>query len=96
MSEDSKIVLPFSKKEGEEPEEKEIEINYEATEADEEKFMLMYHMNFQPSEVDALSEDRRRWILARFMGQKQMEREAYEQRAMMQALNSGGSLKMDK
>ena len=90
-------VLSFEAPNPEKPQtdQEEIEINYEATIEDEEKFMLMYFMNMQPSEVDALSEDRRRWILARFQMQKQMEREAMQQRQLMQQLNAGGGLRND-
>lgn len=59
-------------------EEKSIEINYEATEQDEENFFLMYHMSFQPSEVEKLDAEYRKWLIARFMAQKNMEREAME------------------
>lgn len=74
------IVLPES---SEESQEQEMTINYAATEADEEKFFLMYHMSMQPSEVDALDPDRRKWIMARFMAQKSMEREAMERHRLM-------------
>jgi len=59
------------------------ELNYNATEDDEEKFFLMYHMNFQPSEVDKLSNDYRKWIIARFVAQKNLEREAMERHRIM-------------
>lgn len=91
-------VLKFEAVKPDQPQEQsdegvqEIEINYEATIEDEEKFMLMYFMNMQPSEVDALSDDRRRWILARFQMQKGMEREAMAQKAMMAQINAGGGL----
>lgn len=58
-------------------------LNYNATEDDEEKFFLMYHMNFQPSEVDKLSNDYRKWIIARFVAQKNLEREAMERHRIM-------------
>lgn len=70
----SEIVLPED-----ENKEEEQELKYKATEADEEKFFLMYHLNWPPSEVDALSEDRRQWLIARFVGQKNMEKEAMQQ-----------------
>lgn len=82
----SEIVLPES--EENQPEE---ELNYEATDADEQKFFLMYHLNWPPSEVDALSDDRREWIIARFVGQKNMEKEAMEQMRIKQAI--GGNIK---
>lgn len=68
----SNLVLPEDENSNSETGEK---INYEATEADEEKFFLMYNMNLQPSEVDALDPDRRKWIIGRFMAQKSMEQE---------------------
>jgi hypothetical protein len=76
MTEEPRIIVPESE-EAQEPDMEELK--YEATEEDEEKFFLMYHLNWSPSECDALSEDRRKWILARFVGQKQMEREAMQQ-----------------
>ena len=78
----SKIVLPESKKQP----KKETKLKYQADEADEEKFFLMYHCNWAPSEVDALSEDRRRWIISRFIGQKNMEKEAMQQMRLAQQL----------
>lgn len=81
----SEIIIP------EEPKEEEKELAYEATEADEEKFFLMYHLNWPPSEVDALSEDRRQWILARFVAQKNMEKEAMAQMRIQQQI--GGNIK---
>lgn len=74
------IVLPEG---SDESSEQEMTINYAATEADEEKFFLMYHMSMQPSEVDSLDPDRRKWIMARFMAQKSMEREAMERHRLM-------------
>ena len=88
-------VLKFETKNPEKPQgqdEETFEINYEATIEDEEKFLLMYLMNMQPSETDALDPERRRWIIARFQAQKQMEREAMQQRALMQQLNAGGGV----
>lgn len=77
MTDEPRIIVPETAKETQETTEEELK--YKATEADEEKFFLMYHLNWSPSEVDSLSEDRRKWILARFVGQKQMEREAMQQ-----------------
>ena len=84
MSEESKIVLPESEAQEEE------ELKYQATEDDEEKFFLMYHLNWAPSEVDALSEDRRKWIIARFVGQKHMEKDMMDQMRIRQQLSQGG------
>lgn len=73
------IVLPDSVEENNNSDEDAtLEINYDATEKDEENFFLMYHMNFQPSEVEKLDPEYRKWIIARFMAQKNMEREAME------------------
>ena len=69
----SNIVIP-----GQEPSEEVEELKYKATKADEECFFLMYHLNFQPSEVERLSDDYRKWVIARFIGQKQMEKEMME------------------
>jgi hypothetical protein len=73
--EEPRIIVPDS----DEAENQEEELKYKATEADEEKFFLMYHLNWPPSEVDSLTEDRRKWLIARFVGQKQLEREAMQQ-----------------
>lgn len=84
---DSKIILPESSKE-EQPENEE-ELKYRATEEDEEKFFLMYHMNMQPSEVDRLDPDRRKWILQRFIAQRQMEKEVMDQMRIRQQIAAG-------
>ena len=70
------IILP--KEEENNNNEENMEINYNATEQDEECFFLMYHMNFPPSEVQKIDPDYRKWIIARFVAQKNMEREAME------------------
>jgi hypothetical protein len=84
----SEIILPEEAKEKEEKPAEDKELTYEATEADEEKFFLMYHLNWSPSEIDAIPEDRRQWIIARFVGQKNMEKEAMAQMRMAQQLGS--------
>jgi len=77
------IIIP----ETHENEEEQLEeLKYQATEADEEDFCLMYNMNMQPSEVKALDPDYKKWIIARFMAQKHMEREFMQQQRMMQAV----------
>lgn len=81
------IILP----ENENNEEEET-VEYQATEVDEQNFFLMYHMNFQPSEVAALDPEYRKWIIARFVAQKGMEREMMEQRRIMS--NIGPTLKV--
>jgi hypothetical protein len=57
----------------------EEELKYQATEADEEQFFLMYHFHWAPSEVQSLPEDYRKWLIARYVGQKNMERQAFEE-----------------
>lgn len=68
-----------------------IVVNYEATKEDEEKFFLMYNMHLQPSEVDfdATDADKRTWLLARFITQKEMEKEMMAQHRIAQNLNLG-------
>jgi len=88
MTDESRIIIPKTEVD-EVPEE---ELQYDATEADEEKFFLMYHLNWPPSELDALTDDRRKWILARFVGQKQMERDAMQQMRIREQI--GPNLKM--
>lgn len=83
----SDIILPESS--NEEQPEKEEELKYQATEEDDEKFFLMYHMNMQPSEVDRLDPDRRKWILQRFITQKQMEKEVMDQMRIRQQIAAG-------
>jgi hypothetical protein len=65
------------------PEEEEQTIKYEATEKDEENFFLMYHLNFQPSEVEKLDPNYRKWLIGRFVAQKSLEQEAMERRQLM-------------
>lgn len=64
------------------PEESNEEV-YQATEEDEEKFFLIYNMNIQPSEVEKLASDYRKWLIARFIHQKKMEREIMERQRLM-------------
>jgi hypothetical protein len=84
----SEIILP----ESEQPEEKQQELKYPATEEDEERFFLMYHMHIQPSEAEAMSQDYRQWLIARFVAQKSMEREMMAQQRLMGQI--GPSLKV--
>lgn len=79
----SDIILP---NEEPTPNEQENELKYQATEVDEENFFLMYHLNFQPSEVAALDPDYRKWIMARFIGQKKMEEEMMKQHQLMRQI----------
>jgi len=71
------IIIPNEENSNEE------ELKYKATEEDEERFFLMYHMSFQPSEAEALSADYRKWLITRFMGQKAMEKEMMERHRLM-------------
>lgn len=79
----SEILMP-----GEEQPKNKKEENMD--EEFEEKFFLMYHMNFQPSEVERLDASYRRKLIERFMVQKEMERRAIEQHRIMQQL--GGTI----
>ena len=88
-------VLEFAPSEKSEHGEETIEINYEATMEDEEKFMLMLAMHMQPSEVDALDPDRRRWLLARLELQREMAREQMQRQALMANINAPGGPKGD-
>jgi hypothetical protein len=76
------IILPNENNDQNEESQVE-EINYNATEDDEEKFFLIYHMNIQPSEAEKISPDYRKWLIARFVAQKNMEREAMERHRLM-------------
>lgn len=84
----SEIVLP----EGDNQEEPE-KLKYKATEADEERFFLMYNMNIQPSEAEAISDDYRKWLIARFIAQKEMEKEMIERHRLMQNIGPNLSVK---
>ncbi len=77
------IILPNEEKTGD-PEVAE----YVPTEDDEERFFCMYHMNFQPSEADALSPSYRKWLIMRFLAQKNMEQEAMEKHRLMAQIGS--------
>lgn len=81
------IILP-----SDEEEKQDDELTYAATEEDEERFFLMYHMDFQPSEVEALKPDYRKWLIARFIAQKNLEQEAMQRQKLMQQI--GPSLKV--
>ena len=86
----SEIILPPGTEEESEDmvqeETVKIKINYKATQEDEEKFLLMYHLHMQPSETDGLDPDRRRWILARFMQQMKYEQQAFMDQQMNQQI----------
>lgn len=69
--------------------EQEEVINYQPTDKDEESFFLMYFLHLQPSEISAMTDDYRKWLLARFIGQKQMEQEAMRQQRMAQSVAQG-------
>lgn len=61
----------------------EMKINYKPTEDDEQNFFLMYHLKFQPSEVENMDPEYRKWIIARFMAQKHMEQEMMARHQIM-------------
>lgn len=78
------ILLPESQDQNDEE-----ELKYPATDTDEECFFLMYFMHMQPTEAYKLTTDHRKWILARFMAQKQMERSMLEQQRIASSLDLG-------
>lgn len=67
------------------------------TEKDEQQFFLMYHMNVQPSEAQALDDDYREWLVHRFIAQKNMEREAMQRHQLMSQIGPDlkGGLRVD-
>jgi len=85
----SEIILPSSE---EQEEGEELVVNYNATKEDEECFLLMYFMKCPPSEAYEMDAERRRWLIARFMMQKNMEQEAMMQQRMMAQI--GGNIKL--
>lgn len=90
------IILPENDENSDENDE--IKITYKATEKDEECFFLIYQLNMQPSEAYALKDDHRQWLLARFMTQKGMEREAMQRHQLMNQIGpdlKGGGLRVD-
>jgi hypothetical protein len=80
----SNILVPDDVKEDKEATETKCE--YKPTEEDEERFFLMYHMNFQPSEVEGLEPNYRKWLIMRFLGQKHAEQEAMQRHQLMQQI----------
>ena len=88
----SEIILPDSTNTEEQKQEQE-ELKYQATEKDEECFVLIYHLNMAPSEAYGLGEDHRKWILARFVMQKQMEREMMERQKLMHRIGGVEGIK---
>jgi len=63
-----------------------LHITYEATEADEECFFLIYHLNIAPQHAQALDEEYRKWLIGRFIMQKEQEREMMEQQRIANAV----------
>lgn len=84
------ILLPEGVEPNQEPEQSQeinpLQTDYQATEEDEERFFLMYHMNMQPSEVEKLKASYRKWLIMRFIGQKNLEQEAMERHKLMARL----------
>jgi hypothetical protein len=85
----SEILLPENAVEEKDGEGQQtfVGVDYKATEEDEERFFLMYHMNFQPSEAEGLNVNYRKWLIARFVAQKNMEREMVERHRIMQQIS---------
>jgi hypothetical protein len=67
-------------------------VEYKATEDDEERFFLIYHLNIQPSEAEALSRDYRKWLIMRFIAQKHMEQDAVDKQRLMRQFNQNPSV----
>lgn len=86
----SEIIMPEGAEEKQE--KREIVVDYKPKEEDEERFFLIYHMNIQPSEAEALNQNYRRWLIARFMQQKAMEQEALQRHRLMEQI--GPNLKL--
>ena len=82
----TEIILP-------ENSDDKVQITYKPTEKDEECFFLIYNLNIQPSEAYGLKDDHRQWMVARFMAQKNMEREAIQRHQLMNQI--GGGLRVD-
>ncbi len=82
------IILPGSEEAQNEQQEQEAPegLNYNANEEDEERFFLMYHLNFQPSEVEKLKPEYRKWLIMRFVAQKKLEQEAMDRHRLMQQI----------
>jgi hypothetical protein len=83
------IILPDGVENNEEKNEQEVqplETDYKATEEDEERFFLMYHMNFQPSEAEKIAPKYRKWLIMRFIAQKNLEQEAMERQRLMRQI----------
>jgi hypothetical protein len=74
------ILLPENENSENEP---DFKINYQPTDCDEECFFLLYHLSVQPSEAKALDSEHRKWMIARFMAQKEMEQEAVARHQIM-------------
>lgn len=83
------LYVPEDTEKDVEQKEIDLQVTYEATENDEKNFFLMYHMSIAPSEVgfDIKDEEKRDWLLARFMMQKQIEREQMIQQRMLSGLD---------
>jgi hypothetical protein len=83
----SDIIVP----EGvEEENDDQITTNYEATDIDEEIFFLVYNLHFSWEEAERMDSEKRRWVMLRYMAQKNMEREIMIQQRMQQQLMAAG------
>lgn len=82
----SDLIISTSADEDDEDGPEALTTTYEATQEDEEKFLLMYWLHFSLSEADACDQERRRWLLGRFMAQKNMERQVMANNALLQRI----------
>jgi hypothetical protein len=84
----SSIILPNEepKEETKELQEATQEPEYTPTEEDEEIFFCIYHMSIQPTEANNLSPAYRKWLIMRFIAQKNMEQEAIQRQKLMQKI----------
>ncbi len=87
----SDLLFPEGYNDSSNNQDDEMKLNYDPSEEDEECFFLGLHMHIPPSESYAMNPERRKWFIARFIHQKQMEQTAYEQAMIKQQL--GNNLK---
>lgn len=88
----AEIILPDNLQEEENEETLESSINYNPTEYDEQEFFLMYHLKMSPTEVKAVNDsnpEKLKWIIGRFMVQKQMEQRAMQEHQRAAAIMHG-------
>jgi len=81
-----KIIMPEPSDKDQNDGEHVLEVTYQATEQDEECFFLIYHLQMAPSEARALDGEYRRWLIGRFIVQKEQEQAAFEQHRIAEAI----------